>query len=67
MNGDACPVCGKGILTKKVIDEAFVYKKRKIVISEYVVYECSTCGEAIVDKETLKTSGEILKEHLLDG
>lgn len=65
MNGETCPVCDKGILTKKVIDETFEYNGNKIVIPNYIIYACDTCEEAIVDSETLKTSGKILKEHLI--
>ncbi len=65
MNGETCPICDKGILTKKVVDETFEYKGSEITIPDYIIYKCDTCEEAIVDKETLRTSGKILKEHLL--
>ena len=65
MNSETCPVCDKGILTKKVVDETFEYKESKITIPNYIIYKCNTCEEAIVDKETLRTSGKILKEHLI--
>jgi HTH-type transcriptional regulator/antitoxin MqsA len=57
-----CPICGKGQLSKKKITETFNYKGRTITIPDYVIYECNVCGEAIVDRETLKSSGKILKE-----
>lgn len=57
-----CPVCGKGRLHKKVLEETFVFKGRTIVIPEYVTQECDVCGETIVDNETLIRSDEILKE-----
>ncbi len=66
MNGEACPICDKGILTKKVIDETFKYKESEITIPNYIIYKCATCEEAIVDNEALKASGKILKEHLLE-
>ena len=66
MNGETCPVCDKGILTKKVVDETFEYNGSEVTIPDYIIYACNTCEEAIVDSETLKTSGKILKEHLLE-
>jgi len=57
-----CPICGKGKLIKKKITETFNYKGRTITIPDYVIYECNVCGEAIVDGNTLKKSGKILKE-----
>lgn len=66
MNGEACPICDKGILTKKVVDETFEYNGSEITIPDYIIYECDICKEAIVDKETLRTSSKILKEHLIE-
>jgi YgiT-type zinc finger domain-containing protein len=62
LSNTRCPICGKGILVKKHIVEAFEYENDAITIPDYIVYECMSCGEAIVDKETLKTSGELIRE-----
>ena len=62
MDGETCPVCDTGILTKKVIDETFEYKGKHITIPDYIIYECDICDEAIVDNETIKTSSKIIKE-----
>ncbi|MDT8316936.1 MAG: type II toxin-antitoxin system MqsA family antitoxin [bacterium] len=67
--GDACPVCGAGELTRKVIEETFEYKGRHLTIPDYVVYECDACEEEIVDKKTLKTSSGPIKDfyRAVDG
>jgi len=57
-----CPICGKGKLIKKEIEEVFTYKGSHIAIPDYTIYECDTCGEAIVDRNTLEKSGKILKK-----
>jgi len=57
-----CPICRKGKLTRKEIEEVFTYKGYHIAIPDYTIYECDTCGEAIVGRNTLKESGKILKE-----
>jgi len=69
MNAQKCPICGAGSLKKTVKTEVFNYKGQTKEISDYVTYECPACGEAIVDNETLKTSGKILKgfQHEVDG
>ncbi len=48
--------------TKKVIDETFEYKGKHITIPDYIIYTCDECEESIVDNETIKTSGKIIKE-----
>jgi len=55
-----CPICGEGKLIKKVVEETFTYKGKSITIPDYVIYECNLCGEAIVDKKTLKSAGKKL-------
>jgi len=57
-----CLICGKGKLIKKEIEEVFTYRGYHIAIPDYTIYECDTCGEAIVGRNTLQKSGEILKE-----
>ena len=62
MKTQECPICGAGGLKKTVSTERFEYKGKEIFIPDYVAYECAECGEAIVDPETLKTSGKLLKD-----
>lgn len=62
MNKGKCPICGLGKLSKKVSDEVFEYKGNKIIVPEYTIYICNVCGEAIVDNDSLKRSGKILKD-----
>lgn len=57
-----CPICNKGTLKRKVIDEEFEYKGQKITLKDYVIYTCDHCGDSIVNKGTLKKSGKILKK-----
>ena len=57
-----CPICRKGNLIKKEIEEIFNYKGHHIAIPDYTIYECDTCSEAIIGKNTLKKSGKILKK-----
>lgn len=56
-NGE-CPCCGDGggILKRKVIDQEFKYKGQKLIIKDYIIYECITCEESFVDPVTLKES-----------
>lgn len=61
MKTNICPVCGKGSLKKEIIEERFTYKGQSMTIPNYIVYRCNLCGEAIVDKQTLKSSGKQLK------
>ncbi|MDO9565574.1 MAG: type II toxin-antitoxin system MqsA family antitoxin [Candidatus Desulfaltia sp.] len=53
-DGDKCPVCGLGALTKKSVEEVFDYKGETLKIKGYVIYECPVCEESIVDRKTLK-------------
>ena len=62
MKHQKCPICGVGTLKKKVGGETFEYKGMPITIPDYITYKCDECGEAIVDKTTLKESGKILKD-----
>lgn len=62
MKAQKCPICGAGSLKKKVGAESFEYKGETRTIPNYVTYACSKCGEAIVDRATLKESGKMLKD-----
>jgi len=66
---EKCPICGKGKLTREVLEESFEYRGRAIVIPDYVVYACDTCGEKIVDKDTIERTGKVLNElkRTIDG
>ena len=57
-----CPLCRRGKLIKKEIEEVFTYKGYRITIPDYIIHECNVCGGAIVDRETLKSSDVVLKE-----
>lgn len=62
MKSKMCPICGTGKLEKKVFDKDFEYKGHKITVPGYTVHECDDCEESIVDPQTLKESGKIIKE-----
>ncbi len=62
MKAQKCPICGAGSLKKEVKTETFTYKGESKDIPNYITWSCSECGEAIVDNETLKASGKILKD-----
>jgi HTH-type transcriptional regulator/antitoxin MqsA len=62
MKAKKCPICGVGILKKEVDTETFNYKGVTTTVQNYITYKCDDCGEAIVDKTTLKESGRILKD-----
>jgi HTH-type transcriptional regulator/antitoxin MqsA len=62
MEGNVCPICASGNLHKVVSTEDFQYKDKTVYIENYVSYECDLCEESIVDKETFKRSGKILKD-----
>lgn len=61
-DGDKCPVCGLGTLTKKSVEEVFDYKGEIFTIKDYVIYECSVCEESIVDRKTLDDTEGLLIE-----
>lgn len=67
--GQECPICGAGKLERKVIDETFEYKGHSLVIPDYVIYECPTCEESLVDKKSSRESQKILKDFFreVDG
>jgi len=60
-DGGQCPVCGQEGLQKKSITETFEYKGKKFEFPNYVIYECSKCEEAIVDKQSIKDSGRAIR------
>jgi len=55
-----CPICGRGKLTKKSVEEVFDYKGETLKIKDYVIYECSACEESIVDRKILKETDPVL-------
>ena len=57
-----CPICGIGIMEKVVLVETLEYKGQHLTIPEYTVYKCPTCEEAIVDKNTLKTTEKTIRD-----
>ena len=59
---DQCPICGCSELKKKIITEIFKYKGNKLEYPNYVIYECSECGEAIVDQKSMKQSGRAIRD-----
>ena len=61
-NGQVCPICGSGKLEKKTVEEIFEYKGEKLVVPDYVIYECPTCEEALVDEKSVKSSQKELKD-----
>ena len=61
-DGNKCPVCGSGTLTKKIIEEVFDYKGETLTIKNYVIYECPVCEESIVDSKTLEDTESSLIE-----
>jgi HTH-type transcriptional regulator/antitoxin MqsA len=61
-DNDKCPICGEGILKRKEITETFEYKGEKFKIPNYVIFECGTCDESIVDRDTLKTSEKTIRD-----
>lgn len=61
-NGQECPICEKNTLVEKIIEEKFEYKGRYLVVPEYVVFSCASCGEELVSKETLKKTEKIIRD-----
>jgi len=62
MSEGICPICEIGKLTRIRTTETFSYKGKKITIDNYIIWKCSECGEAIVDKRTLKRTDKLLKD-----
>ncbi len=62
MKEQKCPICGAGSLKNEVKTETFTYKGESKDIPNYITWSCSECGEAIVDNESLKASGKLLKD-----
>lgn len=48
VEGSTCPVCGGGLLTKKVDEVTFSYKGESISFDNYVSHVCDSCGEDFV-------------------
>ncbi|HOA84296.1 MAG TPA: YgiT-type zinc finger protein [Thermodesulfovibrio thiophilus] len=59
---NCCPICQMGELKRIRTTETFSYKGKKITIDNYIIWKCSECGEAIVDKRTLKRTDKLLKD-----
>ncbi|MBI5588366.1 MAG: type II toxin-antitoxin system MqsA family antitoxin [Deltaproteobacteria bacterium] len=60
---DLCPICGTGKISEQVISKNFKYKGHKITISDYHVFVCNVCKEAIVHPKTLKITEKILTDY----
>ena len=60
--GDACPLCGGGDLSEKVVEENFSYKGHSLVVTDYRVLECSACGEAVVEKDSARRAEKLLRD-----
>jgi len=60
--GDACPFCGGGKLSEKVVEEHFSYKGHSLAVPDYRILECSACGEAVVEKESARRAEKLLKD-----
>lgn len=60
-NGDPCPLCGHG-LKEKSVTETFTYKGRALEYPNYVVHQCSSCGEEFVGNRAMKESGRRLRD-----
>jgi len=61
-HGNTCPVCGAGTLESNTVEEHFTYKGNSLTVSDYVVYECGACGEALVDPASSKKATKLLKD-----
>jgi HTH-type transcriptional regulator/antitoxin MqsA len=59
---EKCPICGNGEVKRKVTTETFEYKGKVFDYPDYIIYECPECGEAVVDKVTLKESGRAIRD-----
>jgi len=60
--GGQCPLCGQSGLRRKVVTETFEYKGEKLHYPNYVIYECPSCNEAVVDKKSMKESGRAIRD-----
>jgi len=67
--GGQCPLCGQDGLCRKVVTETFEYKGNKLHYPNYVIYECPSCNEAVVDKQSMKESGRAIRDFYrqIDG
>lgn len=61
-NGEECPICSEGTLSKSVIDEEFEYKGHKKVVHDYEIYKCNCCNEVIVSNESIRNSEKIIRD-----
>jgi HTH-type transcriptional regulator/antitoxin MqsA len=57
-----CPICGHDGLNKKVVTEKFEYKGETFDYPNYVIYQCPSCKEAVVDKKSMKESGRAIRD-----
>jgi HTH-type transcriptional regulator / antitoxin MqsA len=60
--GDACPLCGDGLLCEKILEERFSYKGHSLTVPDYRILECPACGEAFVDKDSARRAEKLLRD-----
>jgi HTH-type transcriptional regulator/antitoxin MqsA len=60
--GEVCPVCGTGTLTRKEITATFEYKGQSFDIPNYVIWECSACEERLVSSKDSKANGRLIRD-----
>jgi len=60
--GDKCPLCGADNLCQKVHEESFSYKGHSMDVPDYHIFECSSCGEALVEKGSARRAEKMLKD-----
>lgn len=65
--GDACPICGRGKISEKIVTKKFQYKGGSISIPDYHVFGCDSCAEKIVSNKTLKETEKILTDFRRKG
>ena len=67
--GDACPLCGAGLLSEKVAEERFNYKGHSLNVPDYRILECPACNEAVVEKDSARRAEKLLKDfgRQIDG
>ena len=61
-HGDACPICGAGLLSEKVVEERFNYKGHSLIVPDYHILECPACNEAVVEKDSARRAEKQLKD-----
>ena len=60
--GDTCPICSQGKLEREIINAPFDYKGQRLIVPDYPVFRCNSCGEEYVDEKTINNAEKKIRD-----